>query len=391
MSEILAERNPHLCWYQDSKQKSVTASDGDSLPGDRNLDSGFESDHDLVPVDRHALHVPDNVVVRKRRDRPVVLPMARTFEEVCVIVASTAVRFLRRQFRRLLLSLQLVNQFKHHLDLHLLDVIFCLLPEQFIVTALKPVLFCLDAIDYLCDNLTICDCLSYICDQAIPFRVCRPLRFYKGNGVFKSDDSGKVLLEKLKVRTAPYYVKETKAPEGYTAQNTVWVLTVRKANSTMKVYGGGNTPVDTVGNETIRIRKLSRGIQPEEVVGAELALYKLGSANPIEQWRTGAEPHILSRWLEDGKYILKELVVPEGYLIPEEDVVFEVKNGIPLTTDVLTYDSTIGEYTIVVYNTSSISLPATGSPGSKGVRIAGGVLLAMCAMGCTVIRKKREE
>ena len=209
--------------------------------------------------------------------------------------------------------------------------------------------------------------------------------------VFKSDDSGKVLLEKLKVRTAPYYVKETKAPEGYTAQNTVWVLTVRKANSTMKVYGGGNTPVDTVGNETIRIRKLSRGIQPEEVVGAELALYKLGSANPIEQWRTGAEPHILSRWLEDGKYILKELVVPEGYLIPEEDVMFEVKNGIPLTTDILTYDSTIGEYTIVVYNTSSISLPATGSPGSKGVRIAGGVLLAMCAMGCAVIRKKREE
>lgn len=127
--------------------------------------------------------------------------------------------------------------------------------------------------------------------------------------------------------------------------------------------------------------------------GAVFALYKKGVDEPLEpELTTGTDGTFEVTGLDEGKYVLKEIKAPDGYVLLNEDVEFEVKgdrdeNG-ELTGYLVSKQGTALHTAVAnvgVTNRQGFNLPKTGGAGTAiftliGVVLMGGALLLVVRM-----------
>ncbi len=132
-----------------------------------------------------------------------------------------------------------------------------------------------------------------------------------------TDVEGQAITKKL--IPGKYMVREIKAPDGYVVNPDVIKVDAKTTDSTTEIFNyyvqseelPTTTEVNKVEEKTTTF-----------VLGATLAIYDQ-EGKEIDKWTTTKEPHTFKA-LPVGKYTLKELSVPPGY-VKAKDVEFEVK------------------------------------------------------------------
>jgi len=146
-----------------------------------------------------------------------------------------------------------------------------------------------------------------------------------------------------------YVLIEITAPNGYLIAESITftVFDGKVSTANIVMY---DAPED---NEDLYISKRDLTTD-EELPGATLKVTKDGEL--IAQWTSTSKPHKLTN-LEDGEYILTEIIAPNGYEIAS-DITFTIKDGKSDNSPVVMYDD--------VSPTATSSDAKPSKPGSNG-------------------------
>lgn len=201
-----------------------------------------------------------------------------------------------------------------------------------------------------------------------------------------SDANGRVQFEKQPGGT--YYLKETKAPQGHTAENTVW---------TVKISGGKATITDPKGAVITSVRNTSllrltlRVLGPEEepLPGTKLQVTWDKVQHP--EYTTNTNGTVVLPKLPNGDYTVRLMNTPTGYLpqisVPELNAQY---GEITLTTaaDAWMLEKTVeNEYLLTLRLQALYTLPTTGGTGTAAFTAAGVLLMGLAAV--MLCRKKQ--
>lgn len=204
-----------------------------------------------------------------------------------------------------------------------------------------------------------------------------------------SDETGRVEFEKQPGGT--YYLKETKAPPGHTAENTVW---------TVKIAGGKATITDPKGAVITSVRNASllqltlRVLGPEEepLPGTKLRVTWDTVQRP--EYTTGPDGTVVLPKLPNGKYTVRLMNTPTGYLPQVSDPTLQAQYGeITLTSphnDAWMLEKTAeNTYLLTLRLQALYTLPTTGGTGTAAFTAAGALLMGLAAV--MLCRKKQVE
>lgn len=202
-----------------------------------------------------------------------------------------------------------------------------------------------------------------------------------------SDEDGEV-------RFAPqpggtYYLKETKAPQGHTAEGTVW---------TVKIAGGKATITDPKGAVVTFVRNTSllqltlRVLGPEEepLPGTKLRVTWDTVQRP--EYTTGTDGTVVLPKLPNGNYTVRLMNTPTGYLpqvsVPELNAQYGTVTMTP--HDAWTLEKTAeNTYRLTLRLQALYTLPTTGGTGTAAFTAAGVLLMGLAAV--MLCRKKQVE
>lgn len=202
-----------------------------------------------------------------------------------------------------------------------------------------------------------------------------------------SDEDGEV-------RFAPqpggtYYLKETKAPQGHTAEGTVW---------TVKIAGGKATITDPKGAVVTFVRNTSllqltlRVLGPEEepLPGTKLRVTWDTVQRP--EYTTGTDGTVVLPKLPNGNYTVRLMNTPTGYLpqvsVPELNAQYGTVTMTP--HDAWTLEETAeNTYRLTLRLQALYTLPTTGGTGTAAFTAAGVLLMGLAA--AMLCRKKQVE
>ena len=126
----------------------------------------------------------------------------------------------------------------------------------------------------------------------------------------KSDEQGK--FEFAEIPYSKYIVHEIEAPTGYILSDESYPVKISEDSEIIEI-SAKNKPI------TVEISK--RDVHGNELVGAEMELIN-SDGETVEKWTSDGTNHIVSE-LPIGKYVLKEIAAPDGYIIAT-DIEFEV-------------------------------------------------------------------
>ena len=144
-------------------------------------------------------------------------------------------------------------------------------------------------------------------------------------GEYSTDNNGKIELNR-KLMPGKYLVKEIKGPEGYVVNEIPWTVEL-KAGKTTEIEIS-NTPLCT-----LHIRKVDSKTQ-QPLIGAMFRLYSQ-NGKLLGEYTTDNRGQIeIPRQLEAGKYILKEIIAPEGYVLDSEPKTIDLVPGQTLELEV---------------------------------------------------------
>ena len=203
-----------------------------------------------------------------------------------------------------------------------------------------------------------------------------------------SDENGRVEFEKQPGGT--YYLKETKAPQGHTAENTVW---------TVKISGGKATITDSTGAVITSVRNTSLlqltlrvlGPDDEPLTGTKLQVTWDKVQHP--EYITNTNGTVVLPKLPNGDYTVRLMNTPTGYLpqvsVPELNAQY---GEITLTTaaDAWMLEKTVeNEYLLTLRLQALYTLPTTGGTGTAAFTAAGVLLMGLAAV--MLCRKKQAE
>ncbi len=206
-----------------------------------------------------------------------------------------------------------------------------------------------------------------------------------------------------KLAAGTYYLKETKALDGYALDGTVYMVRVHAGIATVTAVGGDGTAVHTVVNETSQTLTIEKVNQSGTYVsGAKFTLTRTGDYDGGEGGRNDSPVYtsdehgkIVIPGLERGTYVLTEIAAPNGYKPLEGDFEFIVADGeIFLPTGTTAPEewrlegSRTGGYTLTVTNQVLYVFPTTGGVGIYAPIALGAVL--MCTSAVLIIKRKRE-
>lgn len=203
-----------------------------------------------------------------------------------------------------------------------------------------------------------------------------------------SDANGRVEFEKQPGGT--YYLKETKAPQGHTAEDTVW---------TVKIAGGKATITTSTGAVITSVRNASLlqltlrvlGPDGESLPGTKLRVTWDTVQHPT--YTTGPDGTVVLPKLPNGNYTVRLMNTPTGYLPPVSDPTLQAQYGeIILTSphdDAWTLENTAEGYLLTLRLQALYTLPTTGGTGTAAFTAAGVLLMGLAAV--MLCRKKQVE
>lgn len=203
-----------------------------------------------------------------------------------------------------------------------------------------------------------------------------------------SDANGRVQFEKQPGGT--YYLKETKAPQGHTAENTVW---------TVKISGGKATITDPKGAVITSVRNTSLlqltlrvlGPDREPLPGTKLQVTWDKVQHP--EYTTGTDGKVVLPKLPNGDYTVRLMNTPTGYLPQVSVPTLQAQYGeITLTSgdDAWTLEKTAeNTYRLTLQLQALYTLPTTGGTGTAAFTAAGVLLMGLAAV--MLCRKKQAE
>lgn len=187
-----------------------------------------------------------------------------------------------------------------------------------------------------------------------------------------------------------YYLKETKAPNGHTAENTVW---------TVKIAGGKATITTSTGAVVTSVRNASLlqltlqvlGPDGESLPGTKLQVKWNTAQHPT--YTTGTDGTVLLTALPNGNYTVRLMNTPTGYLPPVSVPTLNAQYGeITLTSgdDAWTLENTAeNTYRLTLRLQALYTLPTTGGTGTAAFTAAGVLLMGLAAV--MLCRKKQVE
>lgn len=202
-----------------------------------------------------------------------------------------------------------------------------------------------------------------------------------------SDANGRVEFEKQPGGT--YYLKETKAPQGHTAENTVW---------TVKIAGGKATITTPTGAVITSVRNASLlqltlrvlGPEGEPLPGTKLQVTWDKVQHP--EYTAGTDGTVVLPKLPNGNYTVRLMNTPTGYLPPVSVPTLQAQYGeITLTSgdDARTMENTAEGYLLTLRLQALYTLPTTGGTGTAAFTAAGVLLMGLAAV--MLCRKKQVE
>ena len=109
-----------------------------------------------------------------------------------------------------------------------------------------------------------------------------------------------------------YIVREIEAPTGYILSDESYSVTISEDGEIIEI-SAKNKPI------TVEISK--QDVYGNELAGAEMELVN-SDGETVEKWTSDGTNHVISE-LAVGKYVLKEIAAPDGYVIAT-DIEFEV-------------------------------------------------------------------
>lgn len=109
-----------------------------------------------------------------------------------------------------------------------------------------------------------------------------------------------------------YIVCEIKAPTGYILSDEKYPVTISEDGEIIEI---------TAENKPIAVEISKQDIHGKELSGAKMQLID-SEKNVVDEWTSDGKNHVVSK-LAIGKYILKEVAAPDGYVIAT-DIEFEV-------------------------------------------------------------------
>lgn len=203
-----------------------------------------------------------------------------------------------------------------------------------------------------------------------------------------SDETGLVQFEKQPGGT--YYLKETKAPRGHTAENTVW---------TVKIAGGKATITDPKGAVITSVRNASllqltlQVLGPEDEPLPDTQLRVTWDTVQRPEYTTGTDGKVVLPKLPNGNYTVRLMNTPTGYLPPVSVPTLNAQYGeITLTSgdDAWTLEKTAeNTYLLTLRLQALYTLPTTGGTGTAAFTAAGALLMGLAAV--MLCRKKQAE
>lgn len=109
-----------------------------------------------------------------------------------------------------------------------------------------------------------------------------------------------------------YFVREIEAPSGYILSDESYPVTISEDGEIVEIKAV---------NQPITVEFSKQNVYGNELVGAEMELVN-NDGETVEKWNSDGTNHIVSE-LQIGKYVLKEIAAPDGYVIAT-DIEFEV-------------------------------------------------------------------
>ena len=125
-----------------------------------------------------------------------------------------------------------------------------------------------------------------------------------------SDETG--YFEFTEIPYGEYVICEIQAPDGYILSDKQYPVTINEDGDTVEI---------TAENEAITVEISKQDIYGDELAGAEMQLID-SEGNVVDEWTSDGTNHVVTE-LPVGKYVLKEIAAPDGYVIAT-DISFEV-------------------------------------------------------------------
>ena len=130
-----------------------------------------------------------------------------------------------------------------------------------------------------------------------------------------------------------YFVIEHKAPVGFLRDENVYAISIRNHDEIVTVEnepGVGFKNVPMKGSVTVYKTDKATG---EKLVGAGFQLFD-ADGNKIIEGQTGKDGTMTFGGLRLGKYSIREYIAPEGYVLDDTPLTFEItENGQELSFD----------------------------------------------------------